>query len=195
MNTLARNWWALSLRGVLAIAFGIIALMWPGLTLGVLILLFGVYAFVDGILAIVSAVRAARRHARWWPVAFEGMLGIAAGVIAFLVPRAAAWAVILTVSVWALITGVLEIVAAVRLRKLVRGEWMLGLSGLLSIIVGLLLLVWPATGLLALVWMLAFYAILYGALLLALSIRLRRSQREESVPSTTVGAGPVPQPV
>jgi uncharacterized membrane protein HdeD (DUF308 family) len=190
--TLIRNWWALLVRGLLALAFGLIAWTWPGLTLSVLIILFGAYAFADGIFAIVSAVRAVRRHERWWPVAIEGALGIAVGVITFFVPTATAFALLVIVAAWALATGVLELIAAVRLRKHIRGEWLLALSGVLSIAFGVLLLLRPAAGLLAMVWLIAAYAIVYGCVMVGLSIRLKRHLPEERAPLPT---GVTPQRV
>jgi uncharacterized membrane protein HdeD (DUF308 family) len=195
MNILAMNWWALATRGLLALAFGFMTWAWPRLTLTILVVLFGIYMVVDGIFALVSAARTARRHARWWPVALEGVLGLVAGVVAFLVPAAAAWALLIVVAAWALSTGILEIVAAIRLRKEIKGEWLLALSGVLSLAFGVLLLLQPAAGLLALVWLIGAYAVLYGAVLLALSMRLKRSLREAPAPAPTIRGGITPQPV
>jgi uncharacterized membrane protein HdeD (DUF308 family) len=192
MNILAQNWWALMVRGFLALAFGIVAWVWPGMTLLVLAVLFGAYAFADGVFALVSAVRQARRHERWWPVAVEGILGMAAGVVVFFVPMAAAITLLVVVAAWALSTGVLEIVAAIRLRKQIKGEWLLALSGVFSVVFGVLLIMRPTAGMVALVWLMGAYAVAYGAIMVALSIRLRRSLGKVEQP-TTIG-GTTPQP-
>jgi uncharacterized membrane protein HdeD (DUF308 family) len=188
-NILAVNWWALLVRGFLALAFGSITWGWPGLTLFVLVLLFGVYAFTDGIFAIVAAVRAARAHERWWPIAIEGVLGIVAGVIAVLRPGVAALGLVIVIAAWALATGALEIVAAVRLRKQIRGEWLLALSGALSLAFGVLLLLRPDAGLVAVAWLIAAYAVAYGAVQVALAIRLKRTRPSHVVP---ISAAPLP---
>jgi uncharacterized membrane protein HdeD (DUF308 family) len=172
--TLGRNWWLVALRGVLAILFGLAAFVWPGLTLLALVLVFGVYAIVDGIFAIVSAVRAADRGRRWWPFAVEGVAGIVAGFLALIASAAMAVALIIVIAAWAMVTGVLEIVAAIRLREEIENEWLLALGGVLSIAFGIVLVVAPAAGAIALVWVIGAYALLFGALMLALGIRLRR---------------------
>jgi uncharacterized membrane protein HdeD (DUF308 family) len=192
MNTLAQNWWALTIRGSLAIAFGLLAWAWPGMTLILLIVLFGAYALADGLFAIVSAVRQARRHERWWPVAIEGVLGIAAGIVTFFVPAAAAITFLVVIAAWALTTGVLEIVAAIRLRKQIKGEWLLAMSGILSVAFGVLLIMRPGPGLLAIVWLMAAYAVAYGVVLIALSLRLRRARSISAQPTTLGGATPQP---
>jgi uncharacterized membrane protein HdeD (DUF308 family) len=192
MNVLAKNWWAVLVRGLLGIAFGVIAWTWPKMTLFVLVLIYGAYAFTDGMFAIASAVRAAQRQERWWPIALEGAFGVAVGLLVFFVPPAAAVALLVLVATWALVTGVLEIVAAIRLRKHIKGEWLEGLSGVLSIAFGVLLLMRPAAGLLALAWLIAAYAFVFGVMMIALAFRLRRIGAEVHAPIT----GPtVPQPV
>ena len=170
---LARNWWALALRGVLAILFGVLAFITPGITLAALVLLFGAYSLVDGVFAIIAGLRAARRQERWWPLALEGLASIAAGILIFLIPAAAAFALLLLFSAWSILTGLLRIAAAVRLRKEIEGEWLLILNGLLSVAFGIIILVFPAVGLVTLVWLLGAYAVVFGILLVALGFRLR----------------------
>ena len=172
-TTLARNWWVLALRGVVAILFGIMAFIWPGLTLISLVLLFGAYAFLDGIFSILAAWRGRETNERWWALLMEGILGLAAGVIAFVWPGAAAVGLLYVIAAWAILTGILEIVAAIRLRQEIDNEWLLGLTGVASIIFGLLLAIWPGAGLLTLTWIIGGYAIAFGVLMLLLAFRLR----------------------
>jgi uncharacterized membrane protein HdeD (DUF308 family) len=170
---LARNWWALVLRGVLAIVFGVLAFVNPGLTLSTLILLFGAYSLVDGVFAIIAGLRAAQRHERWWPFALEGLASIVVGILAFLMPLAAAFALLMIASAWSIVTGILRIAAAIRLRREINGEWLLILNGLLSVAFGVVIVLFPGWGLVWLVWMVGMYAIIFGVILVALGFRLR----------------------
>jgi uncharacterized membrane protein HdeD (DUF308 family) len=171
---LARNWWALALRGVFAIIFGILALIWPGLTLLVLIALFGAYALVDGIFAVVAGIASYGHNERWWAVLLEGVAGIILGVLTFFWPGTTALVLVYFIAAWALITGIFEIVAAIRLRKEIEGEWMMILSGIISIILGLFLVVAPGAGALGLTWVIGAYAIVFGILMIILAFRLRK---------------------
>ena len=172
LESLTRNWWALALRGVAGILFGIITFVWPGISLAALVFLFGAYAFADGVLAIVSAVR--RRGAdRWWLLLLQGIVGIGAGVVTMLWPGITALALLAVIAAWALMGGALQVAAAIRLRKVISGEWLLALGGLLSIALGVMLLVFPGPGALALVLWIGAYAFVFGILLLALGFRLR----------------------
>jgi uncharacterized membrane protein HdeD (DUF308 family) len=167
------NRWALVLRGVVAIIFGLVAFIWPRITLATLVLLFGAYVLVDGIFAIVAAVRAPKEFARWWVLLIEGVLSILAGIIAFAIPGITALILLGVIAGWAIVTGVVEIVAAIQLRKEIQGEFFLALAGLTSIIFGVLLLWNPAAGALAVLWIIGAYAILFGVLLIALGMKLR----------------------
>jgi len=138
LSAIPRNWWLVALRGALAVVFGIVAFIWPGLTLEVLLLLFGAYAFVDGIIVLSFGLMAAGSGGRWWPLVLGGIVGIAAGVLTFFYPGATALALVLVIGGWAIVTGVLEIAGAIRLRNLISNEWLMGLSGLLSIVFGAL---------------------------------------------------------
>jgi len=173
---LSRNWWALALRGLAAILFGILAFAWPGITLFVLILFFGAYMLVDGIFAIVAAVRAAREETRWWLLLVEGILGVVAGLVTFFWPGLTALALLYLIAAWAIVTGIMEIVEAIRLRQELVGEWALILSGALSVIFGVLLVVIPArAGLLSLTWLIGIYAVAFGVLLVILAFRVRNA--------------------
>jgi uncharacterized membrane protein HdeD (DUF308 family) len=178
---LARNWWAIAIRGVAAILFGLLAFLWPGLTLAALVLLFGAYALVDGIFSIVAAVRRRTGDAPWWALLLEGILGVAAGLVTFFMPGLTAVTLVYVIAAWAIVTGVLEIVAAVRLREQITGEWWLVLSGVLSIVFGGLVMLAPAAGALAITLWIGAYALVFGALLLALAFRLRRVREDVRV--------------
>jgi uncharacterized membrane protein HdeD (DUF308 family) len=171
--SLARNWWALVIRGLVAIVLGLVTLAWPGITIGALVLLFGVYAFVDGIFSLVGAIRAIRSHERWGALVFEGIAGIAAAAITVLWPAITALALVYIIAAWALITGGMEIAAAVRLRQYISGEWLLALGGVASIIFGLVAIILPLVGALAIALIIGVYAIVFGAILIALGMRLR----------------------
>src|SRR5262249_37505384 len=169
---LVRNWWALAWRGLFAILFGLIAFLMPGVTLAVLVLLFGAYALVDGVLAIIAGLRAAQRHERWWPFAIEGLASIAAGIITFLMPAATAFALLFLVGFWAMFTGLMRIIAAVRLRKEIQGEWLLILNGILSVLFGVRLVALPTPGVATRVWVIGAYTLVRGVVLVALASRL-----------------------
>ena len=172
-DILGKNWWAVLIRGVVAIIFGILALRWPGETLVVLVALFGAYAFVDGIFSIVAAARAAEHHTHWVALLAEGILGVIVGLIAFFDQAAAALGLLYVIAAWAMITGVLEIYAAIRLRRELTGEILLVLSGAVSVVFGILLALFPGRGLLTVIWLIGIYAIIFGVLLVGLSFRLR----------------------
>jgi uncharacterized membrane protein HdeD (DUF308 family) len=174
---LARNWWALALRGGAAILFGILAFALPSVTLAVLVILFGSYALVDGIFAIVSAIRALHGHKPWGSFLIEGAIGIIIGLITFFVPGVTLAFLVALVAVWAILTGALEIAAAIRLRRHLPGEWLLILTGVLSVLFGILILAAPVAGALVIVWWLGGYALVFGILLLTLALRLRSLHR------------------
>jgi uncharacterized membrane protein HdeD (DUF308 family) len=172
-DALVQNWWAIALRGVLGILFGIITFIAPGISLAALVLLYGAYAFVDGVLALVSAFRRRGTRQRWWLLLLQGIAGIGAGIITLFWPGITALALVAVVAAWALITGAFELAAAIRLRKAIRGELLLALSGIASIALGVLLILFPGPGAIALVLWVGAYALVSGALLVALGIRLR----------------------
>ena len=190
---LRTNWWALVLRGVLGILLALAAFALPGVTIAVLVTVWGVYALVDGVFAIVSAVRAAKGKHRWGAFLFEGLLGILAGLIAIFNPLLTAGLFVYMIAVWALLTGVLEIVAAIRLRREIQGEWLLILTGALSILFGFAIMMNPVAGAVVLVWWIAAYGLVFGILLIVLGFRLKswagpplRASGDDSVTHNTV---------
>lgn len=177
-SALARNWWLLLLRGLAAIAFGVIALVWPGSAILALIFVWAVYAIADGVFSLAGAI-AGREHSvgpRWWLVVV-GLLGIGAGMIGLLYPAMAAGALVLLIGFWAVLVGAMQVAGAISLRKEIVGEWLMGLSGVISILLGLAFLFRPAIGALSLVWLIGAYAIVAGICFIALSFRFRRLNR------------------
>jgi uncharacterized membrane protein HdeD (DUF308 family) len=168
---LAGNWWALLLRGIAAVLFGLAALFWPGLTLVVLIVFFGAYALVDGVFAIVAGIRGSE-GSRWLLLA-EGVLGVLAGLVAFFWPGMTAMVLLFLISAWAIFTGLLKVVMAIAFRRRIENEWLMGLSGVLSVLFGVVLAVWPGAGLLSLVWLVGIYALIFGVALIVLGFRAR----------------------
>jgi uncharacterized membrane protein HdeD (DUF308 family) len=171
-NELAIRWWAFVVRGALAILFGIVAFVWPGLTILTLTFVFGFYALFDGVMALFAAW-SQRGSGQGWVLLLEGILGILFGVVAFLAPAITALSMLFVIAFWAIITGVLEIIAAIRLRNEIENEWSMGLAGALSVLFGILLLVWPASGLLGLTWLIGIYAIIFGVSMIMLGFRLK----------------------
>lgn len=169
---LSRNWWAIALRGIFAIIFGILAFMWPDTTLVVLVLFYGSYALVDGVFAVIAALTNHAGGRRGW-ILLEGLFGIGIGVFTFVWPGVTALSLLYLIAVWAIITGVMEILAAVQLRREITNEWMLILGGIVSVAFGILLIVFPGAGALSLIWLIAAYGIVFGVLLVGLSLRLR----------------------
>ena len=171
---LARWWWTFILRGILAIAFGVLAFFAPPLGIAVLVGLFAAWALIDGATNLASGLRSRGRDRSWWLAILEGIVGIVAGVIALLFPAYAAEALVLIIGAWAIVTGIFEIVAAIRLREQITGELWLGLAGLASVMYGVVLFLFPGVGALSLVWLIGGFAIVFGAFLIALGLRLRR---------------------
>jgi len=182
---LARNWWLVALRGVIAILFGVVAFVAPGAFVLSLVLFFAAYMLADGVFAVVGAVRAAQRHERWGFLLIEGLVDIVVGVAAVLVPAAAVWAFVLLLAVWALVTGGLMIAAAFRLH-LHYGRWWLVLGGVVSILFGLALLINPGMSALVLTWWIGSYTFAFGILLLILAFKLR-SQHGAVGPGAPLG--------
>jgi uncharacterized membrane protein HdeD (DUF308 family) len=179
------TWGGLALRGLIAIVFGIVALMRPGASALALVYLFGAYAIIDGIFALVASYYERQLGGQWWPMMLVGFVGVAVGVFTFLRPAVTAFGLIYYVAFWTMATGILEIAAAVRLRKVIHGEWMLIVAGVLSIAVGILLAARPGVGMLTLVWTIGIYAIFFGVILEGLALRVRRAEHHPRSVSPT----------
>lgn len=170
---LLRSWWMLALRGAIAIVFGLLAIMWPQLTLLLLVTLFGTYALLSGMVSVAGAVKNREHDEDWWLLLLLGLVSIGAGIVAFVHPALTALVLVLVIGMNALLTGVLDVAVAIRLRKHMQGEWFLILNGIVSIVFGTLVFIFPGAGALALLWMISFYALLTGLLLLTLAFRMR----------------------
>jgi uncharacterized membrane protein HdeD (DUF308 family) len=174
LQTLGRNWWLVLLRGIAAIVFGLLAWAWPGVTLVTLVLFWGAYALVDGVAALIGGWKTKDAGKPMWTVVLVGIVGIAAGIFTFLQPGVTAIALLILIAVWAIVQGVFEISAAIRLRKEIQNEWLLILSGALSVAFGVLMILNPGAGAIALLWLIGAFAVAYGALLVVLSFKLKR---------------------
>jgi uncharacterized membrane protein HdeD (DUF308 family) len=174
LNALAKCWWVLLLRGIAAIVFGVLAFVWPGLTLVTLVLLYGAFALVDGVLSLIAAFSGSAKPVPTWWLVVVGVIGIAAGIVTFLWPGITAILLVLFIGAWALVHGIFEIIGAIQLRKEIDNEWMLILGGALSVLFGVVVLIAPGAGALGLIWAIATYAILFGITFIALALRLRR---------------------
>lgn len=179
MIALAENWWLFVLRGIAAVIFGVLTFLMPGVALLTLVFMFGIYAMADGILAIASALRRSRSpdDPPWWAVLILGIVSILAGIAAFLLPGPSAFALLMVMAAWMVVSGAFQIVAAVRLRKQIRGEWVMALSGLLGIVTGTLIAIFPGPGVLAMLIWIGAFAFVYGILLIVLGVRLRSFRR------------------
>ncbi|MEO6913190.1 MAG: HdeD family acid-resistance protein [Candidatus Baltobacteraceae bacterium] len=178
VDVLAKNWWIILIRGIAAIVFGILALAFPHMTGIVLVILFGAYALVDGIFAVVAAIIGATRHdQRWWVLLLEGLFGMVIGLVVWTDPLISALVLLYFIAFWSIVTGLLEIFAAIQLRDMVKNEFWLILAGILSILFGIWILHNPFAGALAVLWVIGAYAILFGVLFIGLSLRLRSHAR------------------
>ena len=173
VHTLKLNWWLLALRGLVAVLFGVLAFMWPGATLITLVWLFGAFALVNGILSLVLAAKTPKGYPKVGSLIFGGLLGILAGLLAFVMPGITALGLLILIAAWAIVTGIMELVAAVRLRKIINNEWLLVLAGIASVVFGVILLFQPAAGALALIWLIGAWAFVFGILLMILAFRMR----------------------
>jgi len=182
---LARNWWVFVLRGVVAVLFGVLAFVNPGTTLEVLVLLFAFWALVDGVVSLIGSVGAAEAHEPWWPLLLVGLLGIAAGILTLRWPGITALALLFVIAYWSIFRGILELVAAIRLRHVIQGEMWLVLGGIASIVFGVLLVMNPGAGALAVIYLIGIYAVIFGVLILMLGFRLKGVAGEVAAPART----------
>lgn len=173
---LRQQWGWIALRGVFAVVFGLLALVLPGLTLSVLVIFWGAYALIDGVIALVAGFRMGDGGKPLWSLIFIGLLGIGAGVVTFFWPGVTALTLILIIGIWAIAIGLLQIVVAVRFRKHIRGEWLHALSGVLSVVFGVAVVWQPGAGAIALAWMIGWFAIFFGGMLIAMAFRLRSAR-------------------
>lgn len=179
---LRRTWWLLLLRGLMAITFGVLSWVQPGISLAALVMLFGVYALIDGVAGVWSSLAGHKDDGHWWVLLLWGVVGVGVGTLTLSAPGITALALLFYIALWAVATGVLQIVAAVRLHKEIEGEWLLALSGLASVAFGVVLMARPMAGAVALLWIIATYAILFGILLVVLAFKARRFGRGLSRP-------------
>lgn len=187
VSAMTGRWWSFLVRGVVAILFGVLALAMPGPSLLALVLAWGAYVIIDGVFALMLALQRGRAGERWGWFLVEGVVGIATGVLTLAWPAITGLVLLIVIAVRAAVAGVAEVMAAIRLRKVIQHEWLLAASGVLSVAFGLLLLVYPATGALAVAWLIGIYAIAFGALLTGLGLRLYRWHRTGERPLPTGG--------
>lgn len=178
-HDVARNWWTLALRGLFAVLFGIAAFVWPALTLAALVILFGAYALVDGLFALIGGIQT-----RSWFFIIEGIVGIIAGILIFIWPGITALLLLTFIAGWAIITGIIEIIGAIRLRQVIANEWLLILGGVLSVLFDIILIAQPGAGALAVIWVIGAYALIFGITLIALAFRLRGHGERTTSPAT-----------
>ncbi|PYS91656.1 MAG: hypothetical protein DMF62_02040 [Acidobacteria bacterium] len=169
---LARTWWMFLIRGVLALIFGVVAILSPATAFISLVLIFGAFAFVDGVFALIAGITA--KSENWLWLILEGVIGLFIGVVTLIQPAAMGEAWLILIAVWAIVTGIFEVVTAIRIRKLIEGEFWMILSGLISFAFGVLVLLNPMSGAVAVGFIIGIYAVMFGATLIALSLRLRR---------------------
>jgi uncharacterized membrane protein HdeD (DUF308 family) len=172
-ESVMRSWWVIALRVGIAILFGVLALAWPDMTLLALVALFAAYALLSGIVSIIGAIRNRSADQEWWMLLLLGLVALGAGIVAIVHPGLTALILILLIGANALLSGVLDIATAIRLRKVVQDEWLLMLSGAASVIFGILVFLFPGAGALAMIWIISLYAMVTGILLLGLALRLR----------------------
>jgi uncharacterized membrane protein HdeD (DUF308 family) len=181
IKTVSKYWWVFTLRGIIAIAFGLAALLWPALTLGIMVLLFGLFALLEGLLTVVTSFGEGDEKGGW-TLLLEGVVGLLVCVIvllgssigSMLFPKVAAVMLVFYIAGWAILSGLFKIITAFRIRSEVKGEWLLGLNGLVSIVVGVILIRWPGTGVLAVAWLIGMLAIIVGIFQLLLGLKLRK---------------------
>ncbi len=180
LNIVTGKWWILLIRGIAAIVFGLLAILWPGVTLQTLLLFVGIYFLIDGVSTLFSGIAHRKEARHWWTAAIEGLAGIGFGLIVLITPQLSALVLLFMIGGWAVITGVFEVYAAIQLRKEMEGEIWLVLGGLLSLLFGIFVFIRPGAGALALIWLIAGYAIAFGVILIILALEVRNLHK--SVP-------------
>ncbi len=173
LQNIGKQWGWVALRGVVAVLFGILAMSMPGITLAALVLVWGAYALVDGIFALIAGWRIRDQNKPLWPLILAGVAGVAAGLVAFFWPGVTALVLLYIIAFWAIVGGAFQIVAAIRFRKEMQNEWLHGLSGVISLLFGIMLLAQPGEGALALIWAIGLYSVFFGVLLLVLAVRMK----------------------
>lgn len=170
---LSKYWWLYVIRGILAMLFGLAAFFWPGITLRVLVMFFGFFVLLQGVILLIIAFGSKVISTNWWMGLLEGVVSVVFGLMAFMWPGITAIILLFIVAAWAFVSGIIELMAAVQLRKVISGEWVLGLTGILSISIALLLVAQPGAGAVAVTWLIGLYAFIFGALLLYLGVKIR----------------------
>jgi uncharacterized membrane protein HdeD (DUF308 family) len=188
LTRLAQSWYWIAIRGLFAVLFGIFAFIWPGITLAVLVLVWGAYAIADGVMALIAAYSMHEEGKPMGALIVVGILGIAAGIVTFFWPGMTALVLLLFIASWAVLMGIFQIAAAIRFRKHIENEWLLGLSGAVSILFGVLMFLQPGAGALAVVWLIGSFSIFFGILLIALGFRLKGLAGRMATGGTPVGA-------
>ena len=170
---LAKYWWVFLLRGIFSVIFGILAFVMPGLTIATLVIVWGAYALVDGVFSLWASATGGTKADDHWLVGLQGLIGLAAGIITLIMPGVTALGLLIAIAAWSLVVGVLQIAAAIKLRKEIEGEFWLGLSGLISILFGLFIIARPGEGALAVIWIIGSYALIFGVFLVAFAFRIK----------------------
>lgn len=183
LDLMARNWWAYVVRGVVALIFGLYAWFIPGMAMKVLLMLFGIFVLLEGIFAIVGSIAARKESELWWLVLLEGLAGLGLGVITLTRPVFVATVIVLFIAFWAIWGGVFRIIAAIRLRKELDSEWLLIFGGAVSILFGLMLFRHTGAGIMAISWLIAFFASMFGVLLISFGIKLKKFQKDAGTPA------------
>ena len=173
VKNLAKNWWLLALKGVFAIIFGILILAWPGLTIEVLVIIYGVFALVGGILSMIIGLFTIGKYSNWWVMFLEGVLGFIVGGIVLKWPAISLLLLVVIIGLWAIISGIIQIITAIFVRQEIKNEWLMGLSGLISLLFGLVILSWPISSIIVVSWLIGFYALLLGIFLIVFGFQIK----------------------
>lgn len=173
-NRLSDLWWLYAVRGLFALLFGLAAIFWPGLTIAILIAVFGIFVLVDGLMMLGVGIQARHTSPNWWSLVLQGILNVIIGLVAFFAPIATAMALVILVAAWAVVLGVLEIIAAIRLRRVLGNEWLLIVSGIISVLLGISLVMAPGAGIVVMAWIIGGFSLLSSVVLFSIAARLRK---------------------